>query len=324
MKLLRATQPWLGLIGCVLSSASARAQTTGPDGALAEALYQQARHLMQQRQYSEACPKFAESQRLDPATGTLLNLAACHEAEQKLTSAWVEYAQAETQARRDQRDDRVRYAHEHGAALWARLARLQLLVDASADLPDLDIAIDGVTIRGPARQVPTPLDPGVHVVEARAPARQTWSQRVTIDQQPSLVTIRVPMLAPMIESESAGLAAPKPIGANTSPDAPSTTGIYLLGGTAGALTLGAGITAYGYMNARAQSGADYSDERRRTWGYANLAFVAGALLAVGTSTYWYFSQRRANKASTSGRDRNIALSPCVGIGSAGLQLSGDL
>src|SRR5688572_7116489 len=93
------------LCGTLLVCHVANAQPT--DAALAETLYQQARTLMDQKKYDEACQKFAESHRLDPATGTLLNLAACNEARNKLATAWAQYNDAVTAARRDQREDRV-------------------------------------------------------------------------------------------------------------------------------------------------------------------------------------------------------------------------
>ena len=42
------------------------------NAALAESLYQEGKRLMGEKKYAEACPKFAESQKLDPATGTFV------------------------------------------------------------------------------------------------------------------------------------------------------------------------------------------------------------------------------------------------------------
>ena len=44
------------------------------DVAAAEALYREGRALMEKGDLDAACPKLAESQRLDPSSGTALNL----------------------------------------------------------------------------------------------------------------------------------------------------------------------------------------------------------------------------------------------------------
>ena len=49
------------------------------DKAAAEALFDQGVRLMKQNSFSDACPKLEESERIDPAVGTLLYLGECYE-----------------------------------------------------------------------------------------------------------------------------------------------------------------------------------------------------------------------------------------------------
>src|SRR5437868_13300873 len=114
---------------------SALAQPAGPEAALAEVLYQKGRELMAQGKFAEACPKFAESYRLDAATGTLLNLASCHESEHKLATAWLEYSEAVNLARHDRREDRIRSAQEHLSSIEPKLSRLTVVVPPSVEAP---------------------------------------------------------------------------------------------------------------------------------------------------------------------------------------------
>src|SRR5438093_12207200 len=61
------------------------------DAARALALVQEAKALTAAKRYADACPKLAESQRLDPKTGTLLSLALCYQSEGKPGSAWTAF-----------------------------------------------------------------------------------------------------------------------------------------------------------------------------------------------------------------------------------------
>src|SRR5580704_6931738 len=65
------------------------------DPAAAEVLFRQAREKIVAGDYGGACPLFKESLRLDPAPGTLLNLAECEERIGRLASAWEHFERLE-------------------------------------------------------------------------------------------------------------------------------------------------------------------------------------------------------------------------------------
>src|SRR5439155_12298885 len=138
------------------------AESATADRAIAERLYDRGRGQMEHGQVAAACDSFAESQRLDPATGTLLNLAACHEAQGKLASAWVEFREAAAAARREKRPDRVRYAQDHLTAIEPRLAYLTIAVGGSTRAQPPVITLDGRALGAAAWGVAIPVDAGSH------------------------------------------------------------------------------------------------------------------------------------------------------------------
>src|SRR5262249_26584812 len=77
----------------VLVHAPGVARASGNDPAAAEALFREGRAAAQKGDWETACPKLRESQRLDPAAGTLLNLADCEEHRGKVATAWQLYRQ---------------------------------------------------------------------------------------------------------------------------------------------------------------------------------------------------------------------------------------
>jgi hypothetical protein len=112
----------------IATTAQAFAEASGSDRSLAQSLFEQAKQLMVAGKYEEACPKLAESQRLDPGGGTLLNLGLCHERQGKTASAWSDFKEALSVARRDNRSERIRDSEEHIAALEAKLPWLTVSV----------------------------------------------------------------------------------------------------------------------------------------------------------------------------------------------------
>lgn len=164
------------VVAALGSSRSGHAQ--GRDAVAAEAAFAEGRALMQKGRFEEACPKLEASQSLDPALGTLLNLADCYEKIGKTASAWVRYREAAALALERASKEREAIARERAAALEPRLCRL--VVKVGEQPADLVVTRDGATVSRAAFGIPVPVDPGTHRVEARASGMAPFSTDVDV------------------------------------------------------------------------------------------------------------------------------------------------
>jgi hypothetical protein len=203
------------LAACALSSAPAYSQTSSK--VAAEALFEDGRQLMIEGKYADACPKFAASERLDPSSSTLLNLASCYERQGRIASAWATYKEAASSANAAGRSDYLIAAERHASALEPNLAKLTLNVDRPVD--GLRIERDGADVERAEWGIAIPVDPGPHVIAASASSYKAWSSTISIAQNGAQVTVNVPPLEPLpVETPSvappaaplAPVAAPTP------------------------------------------------------------------------------------------------------------------
>jgi hypothetical protein len=191
--------------------AVAQEAQTKPD---AQTLFDDATRLMTERRYAEACAKFAESNRLDPALGTILHLGECYEKIGQTASAWTTF-RAAAQVAHDKDDPRESAARDHIAKLESVLFKLELIVDGTAEPLDLEVRRDGVVIpqsawqpRGGGRIAEIVLDPGTHVVTASAPLHRTWDKNIEALPTGGSVTVTIP---PLVAEHVSTPPAPVPV-----------------------------------------------------------------------------------------------------------------
>jgi hypothetical protein len=164
------------------------------DQAAAEALFNEAKKLVAAGDFEHACPKFAESNRLDPGSGTLLNLGACYEQTGKLASAWGAFNEAAVTARNAGDANRQEEATRRAAALAPRLPKLTVIVTPSARVPGFEVRRDGELVGEGQWGSPIPTDPGRHKIEATAAGFKPWSTLVQVDMNAASASIAVPPL----------------------------------------------------------------------------------------------------------------------------------
>jgi hypothetical protein len=173
--------------------------------AVAESLFQQGRGLLERGRVAEACAKFAESQRLEPAGGTLLNLALCHEQQGRLATAHAEFGEALAVATREQRSDRQQIARARLDAIAPRLPHLAI------DAPDrgAEISIDGNPLPPSALGVPFAVDPGDHQVSAWEAGKESVSRTVHVAEGRT-ERVSLPALAPKRAASEVGAKQEEP------------------------------------------------------------------------------------------------------------------
>jgi hypothetical protein len=209
----------LTLIGCMAWGALASPGRARADGDVAAtALFDDGRKLMSQHRYAEACPKLAESQRLAPSGGTLINLAQCYEYSGQTASAWEAWKDAAARASSAGKDDAEKSALRHATALEPSLAKLTIAVDPASDVAGLEVKRDGTLLGHAEFGVPIPVDPGAHIVAASAPQKKAWSTTVNVAPKETGAQVTVSMAddaAPGVAA--APLAAPVAVGVTDLP-----------------------------------------------------------------------------------------------------------
>ena len=201
---------------------------SGDDSAAAQVLFDEARASAKARDYASACPKFAESHRLDPQLGTLLNLADCYAQTGRVASAWAKFVEAaEISASRE--DPREGEARRRAKELDGKLVRLELVV--SEPVEGMVVRRGDEEMAQPLWGTAVPVDPGRYTVVAEAEGHRSWQKEVDLTEEGATVRIEVPPLLPAPKED-----APK---ATTEGDG----GTPLL--VSGVIALGLGVAGLG-------------------------------------------------------------------------------
>lgn len=269
----------------------------------ADELFQKGREAAKRGDQAAACAFFGDSYALDPAVGTLFNLAYCEETLGRVATAWTHYKTLEERVPAN--DARLQAIRERLLALEPRLPKLSLTL-SSACPPDTKVFSDGKEI--PADQLGKPMliDPGRHNIEVQAPGRETASEPVIVREsetrelvlEPGGIASPEPKPPPPIQSPKRAPVVRKPA---RTPSAPTTStqksiGWGLLGlGAAGfvttAVAAGFVLDRKATVNDECPPNLACSEEGKnaansgKVWStVGTVAFIVGAA-AGGAGTY---------------------------------------
>ena len=301
----------------------------------AEALFEEGRKLVAADKPNEACPKFADSQKLDPSVSTLLNLANCYEKAGRSASAWATYKEAASAANVARRGDLLATAQKRATAIEPTLSKLQ--VTAMTPIDGLEIKRDGVPLSQAEWGIAIPVDPGTHNIEATAPKKLSWATQIEVKDPGKTATLSIPTLkdAPVEPTPlpTATTTAPPPLPTATTiattpppPPPPAEDGsgrrnVALIVGGVGVVGLGLGtvfalsakskyddsLKACGTdKNLCTQPGVEQRDSARTQGNLATVGFGVGAALVVTGAVLWFTAPRGT------GDKTQLQVAPTVG------------
>ena len=297
------------LFALALASVASPARAAEPspaDRTLAQSLFDEGRRLMDAGRYDQACPRFADSQRLDPGGGTVLNLALCYEKLGALALAHSTYNEALSFALSEHRREREEFARQRIASLGARLPRLVLHVTE----PPLGMAVelDGAPVPASAWGMPAPVDPGRHTVSATAPGYAPFQAILTFDEgQTRDLAVK---LSPERAPEPPRISSPYP----THVASHRSTGFWIVSGLgiAAATTSGVtgvlALTAHQSVQQECNTDRGYCSSpngpsdasRARTMAWVSTITLGGAIVAGAVAIALPLSETFAVTASAGG------------------------
>jgi hypothetical protein len=321
------TRSTLCALACALVTSFTFDAAAQMDKAAAEALFEEAMRVSKAGDYASACPKFEESQRLEPSLGAQYYLADCYEKIGRTASAWANFVGVADKARLAGEVAKEKAARERAKALEPKLSRLSIEVE-DASIPGLSVLRGDAPVGSGQWGVPVPVDPGSVAVRASAPGRKDWSQTIDVPAGGSL-TAKVPRLEPLPAAAPPLEKAPPPPAAPVArpPEPPQsntrrTVGIVL--GATGVVALGAGgVLAILAKNADSDSkragectadGACTSaglDDRNRALHLADAATVVtivGGALAITGGVIW-LTAPKGHSESSPGPSAELGVGP---------------
>jgi hypothetical protein len=280
------------------------------DPATAEALFRQGRQSMESKNYQDACQKFGESQKLDPAAGTLMNLATCEEKLGRLASAWQHWKEAIDAL--PPKDERIPFARSRVEELEKKLPRLQVTLVTGTD-QGAKIYRDEIELGPGGQGVPLPVDPGSHAITVRMPGRLPKTVTVSIGiGELSQVDVHPGAVDPFAGAGATSKAHPRTLG-------------WVLGGVGLAGVGTAAVSGLMLIGTRSKVASNCVDKvcnqegldaaaRGKTLLVVNAASWVVGGLGLGLGTYFLLSAPKAQ--ATTG------LVPSVGPGGASLSYAG--
>jgi hypothetical protein len=147
------------VVGSLVALSSTRAAAADP---AATKLFNQGVKLFERGETAAACQKFSESYDIDPAPGTLFNLASCREKLGDASGAHHAYVELTRRAEQAGKGDRAATFRQKATALEAKLPTIVIAEANRASLTN--VTIDDTPVPREKWSAPIPTEAGKHKV----------------------------------------------------------------------------------------------------------------------------------------------------------------
>jgi hypothetical protein len=298
------------------------------DDATGIALFNEGKRLAGAGDWENACPKFAEAQRLHPAAAILFNLGDCFEHLNRLASAWGAWKEAEITARNAGDEPREHEAARRSAALVPQLAKLAIVVPPATRVLGLEVRKDGALVGEGQFGSPLPADVGSHSIEASAPGHKAWSTVVRVETNGSSASVEIPALE-ALAGRAASSETPAPFWGTQRAIGVGIGGVGLVGVVVGSIFTVSMASKNNASMPYCPTGptscyAPGVTLRNEAFDASHVATGAwiGGLVLLGSGLVVFLTAARRPPDKTEAPSAQAQVQPVVGPGLAGVTLQG--
>ena len=264
-----------------------------------------------------ALEKFEKALAIYPgALGALRNAAFCERGLDATASALRDFREVARRAPLDPNPSKQLWT-QHAQQEAERLSKLvpHLTIVASSLPEGARITLDGSPIALAAIGAPLPVDPGDHVVEARAAGRLDFSKTVTLEDREDA------QVAVVLAAPPPAVIAPPPHRTSVLPALVLATGVVAIG-----VGVGVGFAARAARNDACDADttplrchdAAQLDHSRHLANASTIVIGAGGAIALTGALWWALAGGAHDEASAA----SIEVAPLVSTSSAGFAVAG--
>lgn len=183
------------LRGCAVAAALLLTMTAAaqpaPTNEAADVLFREGKALLDAGRLEEACRVLEESNRLEAAGGTLLNLASCYERRGRYASAERALSEAARLAEAAGREDAINFIKGRLAAVAPNVSVIRLKLDDRRSVQATLVEVDKSGVEVSGATIELRLDPGSHDVRVETEGMAVWRKTISLEGEGKVVDVAV-------------------------------------------------------------------------------------------------------------------------------------